>query len=114
MADDLQDKADSLLTRVGNALEQLLTLEIQTVVAPMEVTGRDNGGWSVVPKPGDATDGITTMIRLEQGDVQNALSTGAIDNEKLMKLHADQVALSRQIVADNLKAVVELARSLTR
>ena len=114
MAQDFQEKAESLLARVGNALEQLLTLEIQTVVTPITVSASDNGGWSVTPQTGQATDGITTVIRLEQGDIHNALSPGAIDNDKLMKLHAEQVALSRQIVADNLKAVVDLARSLMR
>ena len=74
----------------------------------------DGNGWSVEPKAGEAADGVSTVIRLEQGDIRNALSAGALDNDRLMKLHNDQVTLSRQIVADNLKAVVELARSLAR
>ena len=114
MADDVQGKAESLLDRIGNALEQLLTLEIQTVLTPVNVAAADNGGWSVTPRLGEAADGIVTIIRLEQGDIHNALSTGAIENAKLMQLHTDQVTLSRQIVADNLKAVVDLARSLAR
>lgn len=41
-----------MLTRVGNALEQLLTLEIQSVVAAVAVSSQDNGGWTVAPQPG--------------------------------------------------------------
>lgn len=113
MADEVRDQAEGLLIRIGNTLDQLLTLEINTVVAPI-IVAADGNGWSIEPKTGEAAEAVSTVIRLEQGDVRNALSAGAIDNEKLMKLHADQVALSRQIVADNLKAVVDLARSLAR
>jgi hypothetical protein len=114
MADDLRAQAESLLTRIGNRLEELLTLEVNTVIAPLVVVAADGNDWSIEPKPGEAAEGVSTVIRLDQGDVRNALSAGAIDNEKLMKLHNDQVALSRQIVADNLKAVIDLAHSLAR
>ncbi|MDO6416133.1 hypothetical protein Q4F19_17235 [Sphingomonas sp. BIUV-7] len=113
MADEVRDQSETLLARIGNTLDQLLTLEVSTVIAPMTV-GVDGNEWSIDPKTGEAAEAVSTVIRLDQGDIRNALSAGAIDNEKLMKLHNDQVTLSRQIVADNLKAVIDLARSLAR
>ena len=109
----LEANVEGLLKKVGEALDGLLTLNIQTVVAPLDV--KDAGGeWTLSPKTGNAVEGITTRIRLEQGDIQNAMSEGAISNSKLMEIHNKQVELSRQIVADNVKALVELAQSLIK
>lgn len=111
----IEAKVEGLLGKVGDALDGLLTLNIQTAITPMGVDKPANDEWSLSPKPGNnAVDGITTRIRLDQGDIQNAMSEGALGNSKLMEIHAQQVALSRQIVADNIKALVELAQSLTR
>ncbi len=110
----IEAQVDGLLGKIGDALERLLTLDIQTVIAPMGVQKAADGDWTLSPNPGKAVEGITTRIRLEQGDIQNAMSEGAITNSKLMEIHSKQVELSRQIVAENVKALVELAQSLIR
>ena len=114
MAADLRDKVDELLNKIGDALNDLLTLKVQTAITTMGVDRTTNGKWSLAPAPDDTVEGILTTIRLADGDIQNAFSEGALDNDKLMKIHTDQVALSRQIVADNLKALAELAQSLVK
>lgn len=114
MAADLRDNVEGLLKKIGNALDELLTLRVQTAITKMDVSKSANGDWELTPNPGESTEGVLTTIRLDQGDIQNALSVGALDNEKLMSIHTQQVALSRTIVSDNLKALAELAQSLVK
>ncbi|AQR75249.1 hypothetical protein [Sphingomonas sp. LM7] len=113
MASGIQTNVNTALASVGKALNELLTLRIQTVVTAMTIAQDADGNWVLQPETGATAEGATTTIRLEQGDVQNFFSTAAIDNPKVMEIHAEQVKLSRQIVADNLKAVADLAKSLT-
>lgn len=108
---DIQEKVEALIARVGDALQGLLTLEVQTAVTKMTIKP-DGNDWSLEPVTDVNAEGVTTRIRLEQGDIQNALSEGALQNDKLMEMHTQQVALSRQIVADNIQALVTLANSL--
>lgn len=108
---DRQTTVERLLDKLADALDKLVTLEIVTVVATTEVRA-DGNSWSLEPAAGAAKSAAKTTIRLDQGDITNVLSDGALENEKLMKLHSEQVALSRQIVAENLKALMDVARSL--
>ena len=111
---DTQSKAEKLLARLTETLENLVTLNVETVVTTVSVKVDDKGNWYLEPDPGAATNAMKSSIRLDQGDIQNAISAGALENEKLVSMHEQQVALSRQIVADNIKAVMELARSLAK
>jgi len=113
MAADLRDNVEGLLKKIGNALDELCTLRVQTAITSMNVD-KTNGEWSLAPAPGDQAQGISTTIRLDQGDIQNALSEGALENEKLMAIHTQQVTMSREIVSNNLKALAELAQSLLK
>ena len=101
-----------LLKRIEDALQNLLTLKVVTLVGPLDVTANGES-FEIVPHDPTASDGIATSIRLEQGDITNVMSGNAFDNKALFEFHAQQVALSRQIVGDNMKAVLDLARSLT-
>jgi hypothetical protein len=112
MAEDIHAQVEDLMSKIGDALEALLTLRVETVITPLKVKAVGNGDWAAQPEPGEKAEGAVTIIRLDQGDLKNAISEAAIANEKLMAMHSQQVAMSRQIVADNMKAVVELARSL--
>lgn len=114
---DLQTNADNLLKKIGEALDQMLTLNIETVVCDIDVaasTANDPGSWSLQPKAQQASDAIKTSILLAQGDIQNAMTPGALANEKLMAMHKEQVTLSRQIVSDNLNGLVALAQNLLK
>lgn len=102
----------TVLQRIENALGNLLTLKIVTIVGPVSVTD-DNGSPDLLPVHGSNASGISTTIRLEQGDITNILSEEAFENKALSDYHGQQVTTSRQIVADNLKALLDLARSMT-
>jgi hypothetical protein len=118
---DIQTKVDALLEKLGNALEELVTLNVMTMQTSLTVGKDANGKVILVPKgssdgtntPPDA-EGLWTSIRLDQGDIVNMISTGALGNAPLMELHKEQVKLSQQIVSDNIKALVDLARSLAK
>jgi hypothetical protein len=113
---DIQAKIDSLVGKIGDALERLLTLKVETLIGEMDVVAPDNDkeNWTLVPKPGAATVAIKTTIRLSDGDIKNAMTEQASANAKLVELHWQQVAASRQIVSDNLKGLMDLAQSLAK
>lgn len=110
----VQDKAAALIEEIGNAFENLVRLDIQTAITALEIKPVNNDGWTLAPKLDAGTEGVSTVIDLIQGDIRNAISDGALQNAQLLALHADQVKVSRDIVAGNLQALMDLAKSLAR
>jgi hypothetical protein len=113
MPESLQDSAEGLLGKIAEAFEELLTLSITTAITPLEVVEED-GDWSLKPKAGNSAGGIVTTIRLDQGDVRNAISPDALENPRVLEFHNQQVLVGQKLVADNVKALVDLAKGLAR
>jgi hypothetical protein len=114
MADGTQANSKTVLQRIEDALNEVLTLKIKTLVMPLSGNGAAGDDWDVAPVGSSSAEGFITQIRLEQGDITNYMSPGALDNEAMLAFHNQQVAMSRQIVADNLKALHDLAVSISR
>lgn len=110
---DIQATLDKVLAKLDQAVEQLLTLEVTTVVTAQEVKAGANGkDWSLSPVAGQVEEALKTTVRLDQGDITNEMTPGALENKALSDFHAAQVALSREIIAGNVKGLADLVREL--
>jgi hypothetical protein len=117
-------KADALIRRIEDALQNLVTLRVVTAVTPLRAVAFTADGtpttdpsmmkqWNLLPT-GEAANGMVTEINLIEGDIRNAMSPdfGGEDRKSLREFHLQQVSQSRTIVHDNIQAVLDLARSL--
>ena len=55
---------------------------------------------------------IVTVVKITDGDVTTVISESLLDNAELRAYHEAQVAKSLQVLPDNLRALVEIARSI--
>jgi hypothetical protein len=124
MSDTTSAKAESLMRRIEDALDKLVTLSVVTAVMPLRTVFLKADGaptdvmadarrWELWPAGGGA-EGMATEINLVAGDIRNTISTGFAgdDRKSLRDFHLQQVTQSRTIVHDNISAVLDLARSL--
>ena len=108
--------ADKLLSQLEAAAVSLVTLQVVTVVAPIDLKHSSDewARWEARPQAGSDVAGAVTQLDLVGGDIRTAVSAefaGAAFADMLAHHHG-QVAEGRKIVADNLRAMQELARSL--
>ena len=98
---------DRLTQAIGNAVE----LEILTVVSDFQVTDFDDPKKRMQIQLTGEAKGFMTSINLLTGDIRNAVSPEYSDasGDKLAAYHLQQVELGRSIVADNLRAIGDLA-----
>ena len=58
------------------------------------------------------TEALVTIFDLVDGDVTNVISPALKDDESLRAYHASQVEKSLTVLPANIKAVVDLGRTL--
>ena len=110
-ADGGDDRISGLLDRLFTAMKNAVDLRIVTVVGDFTVEGFDDPDKPLRVMLGAEQGGLFTSINLVTGDIRCALSkeyTGA-QNTDLQAFHAKQVELARDIVANNLKVLGDLA-----
>ena len=115
-AGDGQDapSQEALLGRLMTAINNALELEIVTAVSDFTIDNFDDPKNAMQVKLGKKPTGYVTSISLLTGDIRNVISPdhAAGQNKELREFHTAQVALAREIVANNLKMVGELAEKL--
>ncbi len=89
---------ETVLKKITDALERLLTLEVKTVVWDGEHGDRD----------------ITTQIRLATGDITTRMHADFIGGEldAMREFHAEQVSRGQKIIADHVKTLLDLVSEL--
>ena len=105
---------EALLGRLMTAINNALELEIVTAVSDFTIDNFDDPKNAMQVKLGKKPTGYVTSISLLTGDIRNVISPdhAAGQNKELREFHTAQVALAREIVANNLKMVGELAEKL--
>ena len=101
----------TLKDRVFDALWNAMELRILTVVSPLDIKNFDARGQAVEVVPTGTQRGLFTSINLATGDIRCAVSPEyeAGGNEEMRAFHTRQVELGREIVANNLKLLGDLA-----
>lgn len=115
MSDTGGDRAESFLTTAKNALNDLAEVKVVTVVGNLPVTIATTGDSTTTSlAASDITDNaIVTIVKLLDGDVTTVIAEGLLANTELRALHTAQVAASLEVLPRNLKALVDIAKSLS-
>src|SRR5215472_17763646 len=105
--------AREFLQRLEQALSNLVTLKVVTLVGPVNVSGSGTQV-TVAIAPGAAPEAASTEVNLLDGDITNTFSTGfsALTNGEMRNFHQSQVEKSQTIVTGNLAEVQKLATAL--
>jgi hypothetical protein len=105
--------AREFLSKVEQALVDLMTLKIVTLIGPVTVTGTGTRA-SVAITGAGAPEAASTEVDLLSGDITNTFSAGfsALANGEMRNFHQSQVEKSQSIVTENLAEVQKLAAAL--
>jgi hypothetical protein len=105
--------AREFLAKIEQALEDLVTLKVVTLVGPVAVTGTGTEARVTITGAG-ATEAASTEVDLLRGDITNTFSTGfsALANGEMRSFHQTQVEQSQSIVTGNFAELQKLATAL--
>lgn len=117
---DIGAQAQKLLDALAAKIDDLTTLDIETVVTGVSVTlekdaqQKPTGGWTLLPAEDKPALGMRTRINLVDGDIKNLVSPElrTAEYKSLFDFHLEQVTKSHEIVAKNIETMVELAKKL--
>jgi len=106
--------SESFLTKAKNALNNLVEVKVVTLVGNLPVTiASKSGATETTLAAKDITDNaIITIVKLLDGDVTTVIAEDLLANTELRDLHTAQVAASLDVLPRNLKALVDIAKSL--
>lgn len=116
----IADQAQKLLDKLAEKIDDLTTLEIETVVAGVSVTldldsqQKPTGRWTLLPSAQGTPLGMRTTVNLVDGDIKNLISPEFSSDQykSLFDFHLGQVTKSHDIVSQNIAALVDLAKKL--
>jgi hypothetical protein len=105
--------ARDFLVKVEQALEEIVTLKIVTLIGPVSVSGAGTGASVAIAREA-GTEAASTEIDLLTGHITNTFSTefATLANGEMRNFHQSQVEKSQSIVTGNLAEVQKLATAL--
>lgn len=106
--------AEDFLDRARNALKDFVEVKVVTLVANVPIKFTTTGG-STETSLGESDtpdNAIVTIVKLLDGDVTTVIAEDLLANAELRALHTAQVAASLEVLPRNLKALVDIAKSL--
>jgi hypothetical protein len=114
MSDTSGTEAESFLTKAKKALNDLVEVKVVTVVGSLTITITTQGDSTNTKLASKeiASDAIVTVVKLLDGDVTTVIAPDLVANSDLRALHTAQVAESLKVLPANLKALVDIAKSL--
>ena len=105
----------AIIERLESIFNGMAELKVITAVGPVTLTFPEESGRTVTRIDTDRTpitDAIVTIFDMVDGDVTNLISPNLKDDESLRTFHALQVEKSLTVLPGNIKALVDLGRSL--
>jgi hypothetical protein len=114
MSDTSGGGGESFLTKAKNALNDLAEVKVVTAVGDLPVKISTKGDSTSTTLPDKVLDGdaIVTIVKLLDGDVTTVIGSDLLANAELRALHTAQVSASLAVLPTNLKALVDIAKSL--
>jgi hypothetical protein len=105
--------ARNFLVQLEQALANIVTLKVVTLVGTVDVTGAGAGA-RVAIVAGTPLDAASTEVNLLDGHITNTFSAGfgALANGEMRNFHESQVEKSQAIVTGNLAEIQKLATAL--
>lgn len=105
-------KVDEILKKIGDKIEDITVLNIQTVMAPLEIdaTGK------IKLSPAKDVDGMTSTLDLIDGDIKTTIAPSFYEKyPELVQFHQSKEAKGSEIIEANmnaLKSIVGIVSSL--
>lgn len=108
------DSAERFLTRAKNALNDLVEVKVITLVAnvPVSIVTKGDSTETTVATKEITDNALVTIVKLLDGDVTTVIPEALLGNAEVRALHSAQVAASLEVLPRNLKALVDIAKSL--
>ena len=117
MSGSNQETAQSVLGKLIARLEKLETLRIETTITPMvvDVDPEDPNSVILTPAKGPA-EGLLTELHFVTGDMRHYQSPKMLGDEHkaVVESHLQRVAESKEIVHQNIRAIVDLLTGLMK
>ena len=106
--------ARSFIQKAVGILNDLLEVKVVTAVDTVDVfmSTTDDATATTLKTDKALEKSIVTVVKITDGDVTTVISESLLDNAELRAYHEAQVAKSMQVLPDNLRALVEIARSI--
>jgi hypothetical protein len=115
-----RENANGFLTKVAAKLDDFTEVRVVTIVGDVPVTFKSKGGekgTTVETTIEDVTiekGALVTIVKLLDGDVTTAIPPAQVENAEVREMHAAQVAESLKVLPENIKSIVEIAKSIMR
>jgi hypothetical protein len=111
-----RDQADTFLEKAKDLLSDLLEVKVVTAVGDVSVGITTKGDSTKTTLTTDVAleQNIVTVVKLTDGDVTTVISESLLANAELRAFHTEQVAKSLTVIPENLRALVDIAKSLRR
>lgn len=114
---DFQSELNAFLQKLVLGVQQLTTLEIQTVVCDLSLDF-DSTSKKLTIRPADnppKVDGIVSRIRLVEGDIDCLMSSGFAEGnyKSLREYHQLKESQAQDIVRKNMEVIKTVVTSLS-
>jgi hypothetical protein len=109
-----QDQAESFLDKAMGIVSDLLEVKVVTAVgnAQVTITTVNDSTTTTIGTSEPLKSTIVTIVKLADGDVSTIISDDLLANTELRAFHTDQVEKSLKVLPDNLRALVDIAKTL--
>ncbi|MFN8017136.1 MAG: hypothetical protein U0P45_03340 [Acidimicrobiales bacterium] len=95
-------------------IDELVTVEVITMVDDVTVEIDAEGTWKVTHAPKKAVPAYLTRLNLASGDIKNVVPKSLEDDAGLREFHVAQVERGAAILPKNLKTLAEAAREILK
>ena len=86
--------------------------EVKVAITPDDAKGTGRTTTTVNTQEAEITNVMVTIFDLVDGDVTNVIAPALKDDEALRSFHAAQVEKSLMVLPGNIRAIVDLGRTL--
>lgn len=105
-------KVEEILKKIGDKIEDITVLNIQTVISPLEIAA--DGAIKLTPAKG--VDGMTSTLDLIDGDIRTVIAPSFYEKyPELVQFHQSKEAKGSEIIEANmnaLKSIISIVGSL--
>ena len=109
-----EDGAESFLDKAKHILTDLLEVKVVTAVGDVniQITTEGDSTKTTLKSVKAPQSAIVTVVKIADGDVTTVISEALLTNTELRAFHSEQLDKSLKVLPDNLRALVDIARTL--
>jgi hypothetical protein len=105
--DKPEPTADRVWKKLEEALDELITVTVATVITQVTVTFKGEGQLDKVSRPPETTDALITNVNLIDGDMTTIIAPSLKDDKDLRTFHDGLVQKAITVLPENLKSLAD-------